>query len=49
MASGIHKDVWLEACQYSGTTRLGEITYSLEITMNYVVGVEEVKAFSDIR
>jgi hypothetical protein len=25
------------------------ITYSFEITMNYVAGVEEAKAFSDIR
>jgi hypothetical protein len=29
--------------------RFRVITYSLEITMNYVAGVEEVKAFSDIR
>jgi hypothetical protein len=49
MAGGIHKDIWLGTCQYGGKSGLRVITYSLEITVNYVAGVEKVKAFSDIR
>jgi hypothetical protein len=49
VAGGIHKDIWLDACQCGGKTGFRIITHSLEITMNYVARVEKVKAFSDIR
>jgi len=48
VASGIHEDVWLDTCQNCGKTGLISITYSLEITMDYVAGMEIVKAASDI-
>ena len=48
VAGDIHKDIWLDACQYTGKTGLGITTYSLEITMNYVAGAEVIKALSDI-
>ena len=35
-------------CQDGYETGHTPITYSFEISMNYVAGVEEVKAFSDI-
>ena len=44
---GIHKDVRLAECQ-GGRTIFGTITYSLEISMNHVAGVEIVKAIDDI-
>ena len=46
---GINKDIWLETCQYNCGTGHGKTTYSLEITMNYVAGVEVIKALSDVR
>jgi len=48
MASGIHEDVWLDTCQNGGKTGLLSITYSLEVTMDYIAGMEIVKAASDI-
>jgi hypothetical protein len=49
MADTIHKDIWLDRCQHGGKMGLRTITHSLEITMNYIAGVEVVKAFSNIR
>ena len=43
----IHKDIWLDTCQYRGKAGPDPITYSLEITMNYVAGVKKAKAFGD--
>ena len=43
---GIHKDIWLDGDQYS-EARFGAITYSLEISMNHIKGVEVVEAFGD--
>jgi hypothetical protein len=48
MVVATHKDIWLDTCQYGGNMGLRTIAYSLEITMNYVVGVEKVKAFGGI-
>lgn len=48
MTGGIHKDIWLDMYQHGGKTRLGTITYSLEITVDYIAGVEIVKAIDDI-
>ena len=48
MAGGIHKDIWLDTYQYGGKAAYGRITHSFEITVNYIAGVEEVKALSDI-
>ena len=44
----IHEDVWLT--RVSGRkTELMSIAYPFEIAVNNITGVEEVKAFSDIR
>ena len=48
-AGGVNKDIWLETCEYNGERGFGTTTYSLKITMNYVAGVEVIKALSDIR
>ena len=48
-ASGVHKDVRLDTCQHAGKVGLGTITYSLEITVNYVAGVEKAKAIGDVK
>ena len=48
VASSIHKDTWLDICQYAGKAGPNITTYTLEITMDYVAGVEKAKAFSDI-
>ena len=48
-AGGIHKDVWLDTCQYGGKIEFVKTAYTLKVTVNYVAGVEEVKALSDIR
>ena len=44
---GTHKDVRLTECQ-DGRMRPETITYSLEISMNHVAGVEIVKAIGNI-
>ena len=49
VAGVIHKDIWLDMHQNGGKPGLRTITYSLEITVNYVAGVEKVKTFSDAR
>ena len=49
VAGGIHKDVWLDTCQYGGKIEFVKTAYTLKVTVNYVAGVEEVKALSDIR
>jgi hypothetical protein len=43
-----HKDIWLDMCQYGSKIGFRTITYSLEIAVNYVAGVEKVKPFGDI-
>jgi len=47
VTSGIHEDIRLEKCQCDGKTWLRTTTYSLEISINYVAGVEISKAISD--
>ena len=49
VTGAIHKYVWLNTCQYGGKTEFVKTTYTLEVTVEYVAGVEEVKALSDIR
>jgi hypothetical protein len=48
MAGVVHKDVLLEVCQCGGETRLETTTYSLEIPMNDITGVEVAEALGDI-
>ena len=48
MAGVIHEDIRLDTCQCGGTIGFIPITYSFQITVNYVAGVEKVKPFSDI-
>ena len=45
----IHQDIWLDTCQFGRKTGLISVTYSFEISMNYVVRVEKVKTLSNIR
>jgi len=42
VAGVIHEDIWLDVCQCGGKTGFVPTTYSFEITMNYVTGVEKV-------
>jgi len=44
----IHKDIRLYTRQYGHRTGLQTLTYPLEITVDYVKGVEKVNARSDI-
>jgi hypothetical protein len=44
----VHKDVWLAECQYSGETIFGITTYTLEVPVDDIAGVEVVEAPSDI-
>jgi len=38
----IHKDIRLDTCECGGKKGLNSITYSLEVTMNYVAEVKKV-------
>ena len=49
VTGAIHQDVWLDTCQFGRKIWLTSITYSFEVSMNYVVRVEKVKTLSDIR
>jgi len=44
----VHEDVCLVRCQYYGK-RFGTVTYSLEVSMYYIAGVDVAEAISDIR
>jgi len=44
----VHKDVWLTRCQYGGETRLGTTTYSLEVPVNHIAGMEVAEPFSGV-
>ena len=48
MAGGIYKYIWLDTRHYGDKMGFWTITYSPEVTMNYVAGVEKVQTFSDI-
>ena len=48
VAGVIHEDIRLDTCQCGGTIGFIPITYSFQITVNYVTRVEKVKPFSDI-
>ena len=49
VAGIIHKDIWLGTCESGRKTGLMPITYPSEIAVNNIAGVEEAKAFNDIR
>lgn len=49
MAVVINKDIWLNTCQSGGNTGFRGITYSLEVPVDDVTGVEKVKTLSNIR
>jgi len=44
----IDKDVWLARCKYDIEMRVRAITYSLDVPMNYIVGVEVTEALSGV-
>ena len=44
----VHEDVWLDTRQYNSETEVRMTTYSLEIPMNHIAGVEVAKALCDI-
>jgi len=48
VTSVIHEDVRLAMCQSGQNTKLILITYSFEITMDYVARVKKVKTLSNI-
>jgi len=48
MTRAVHKDIWLAGCQYSSEARSRSATYSLEIPMNHVAGVEVAQALSNV-
>ena len=48
MTGIVHKDVWLGVYQCGGETRLRVTTYSLEVPMNDIAGVEVTEALSDV-
>ena len=48
-ACGVHKDVLLCMCQYSGGTSSRTMAYSLEIPMDHTTGVEVIETFGDVR
>jgi hypothetical protein len=48
MTAVVHKDVWLDVCQCGGKTRFRTTTYSLEVPMNNIAGVEIAEALSDV-
>ena len=49
MAGVIHEDIWLGTCESGRITGLMPTTYPSEIAVNNIAGVEEAKAFNDIR
>ena len=44
----IYKDVWLAGCQHCCKTRFVMITYSLEVPVDHIAGVEVAEALRDI-
>ena len=49
MTGIIHKNVVLAGCQCGDETRLGAITYPLEVPVNNIAGLEVVEAPSYVR
>ena len=49
VAGGVHKDVQLVRYQYAVVKRSRMTTYSLEIPVNNIAGVEVIQTFCDIR
>jgi len=48
MAGAVHQDVRLICYEYRNKTRSGTGTYTLEVSMNNIAGVEITEAISDI-
>jgi hypothetical protein len=48
MIGVVHKDVWLDVYQYGGRIRFRTTTYTLEVPMNDIAGVEVAEALSDV-
>ena len=48
IAGVVHQDVWLISYQYRGKARFKTSTYSLEVPMNYIAGVEVTEAINDV-
>jgi len=49
MTGIIHKDIRLVECQYGSRIISRTVTYSLEVPVNHIAGVEVTKALSNIR
>ena len=49
MTGVVHEDVRLAVCQCGHEARFRTATYSLEVPMNDIAGVEVAEAFSDVR
>ena len=48
MAGGIYKDIWLDMHQHGSKTGVRTTTYSLEIPVNHIAGVEVTKSLRDV-
>ena len=48
MTGVIYKDVLLVGCLYNGEMRLGATTYSFEVPMNHIAGVEVAEALCNV-
>jgi len=44
----VHEDIRLVMCKYSDGTRFRTTTYTLEVPMNYIVGVEVAEPLSGV-
>ena len=48
MTRAVHQDVWLISYQYNSKARFKTSTYSLEVPMNYIAGMEVTEAIGDV-
>ena len=48
ISGAIHQDIWLISYQHNSKARLKTSTYSLEVPMNYIAGVEVTEAVNDV-
>lgn len=44
----VHKDVWLVGCQYDREWGPKTITYSFEVAVNHIAGVEVANSGDDV-
>jgi len=45
----VHEDIRLAECQRDGKPRFRTISYSFEVPVNHIAGVEVAEALSDVR